>query len=47
MVAHGCPMLHAFAMVKHQPNSFKIPLWLHMPRNINAINMTMCKHLEQ
>lgn len=34
-------------MVKHQPFSFQIPFWLHMPHNINAINRTMCGHLEQ
>jgi hypothetical protein len=36
-----------FTVVKHEPFSFQIPSWLHMLHNIDAINRTMCGHLEQ
>jgi hypothetical protein len=34
----GCPLLHMFVVVKHQPCSFQIPFWLHAPHSINDTN---------
>ncbi len=46
MLPHGCPLSHTFAVVKHQPYSFQIPSWLHVPHSINPNNRTINRHLK-
>lgn len=46
MRTHGCPLLHTFAMMEHQPQSCQIPSWLHT-FSIDVINKTIHGHLEQ
>jgi hypothetical protein len=46
MANQGCPTLHTFHMIKHDPRCWRLPIGC-MLHQITTIIVSTCKHLEK